>query len=105
MSLALEISDQAKNDLARQYAWYLKHADEEIAERYLNAFYASILRLADHPGLGRIRKFQAEELADLRSFPMEGSFGVHLVFYRDLGSVLSIERVMHGARDIPRRLL
>jgi toxin ParE1/3/4 len=33
-----------------------------------------------------------------------GRFGVHLIFYRS-GKVLSIEREMHGARDLPRRLL
>jgi plasmid stabilization system protein ParE len=28
-----------------------------------------------------------------------------LIFYRNNGDALSIERVMHGARDLPRRLL
>jgi plasmid stabilization system protein ParE len=32
-------------------------------------------------------------------------FAAHLVFYRLLGEQLSIERVMHGARDLPRRLM
>jgi plasmid stabilization system protein ParE len=105
MSLELEISDRAQNDLAKQYSWYVKHATADVAERYLSAFYASALRLASHPGLGRTRKFQASELSGIRSFPMEGSFGVHLIFYRADVMILSIERIMHGARDIPRRLL
>jgi toxin ParE1/3/4 len=105
MSLELQISDRARNDLAGQYSWYLEQANAEIAERYLDAFYASVLLLAAHPGLGRARKFRDAVLSGIRSFPMEGSFGVHLIFYRADALVLSIERVMHGARDLPRRLL
>ena len=105
MSLGIEISDRAQSDLAGQYSWYLEQAGVEIAERYLSAFYASVLRLAAHPGLGRVRKFRNAELSGIRSFPIEGSFGVHLIFYRADGLVLSVERVMHGARDLPRRLL
>lgn len=37
--------------------------------------------------------------------PIGGAFGVHLVFYRCAEKELSIERVMHGARDIPHRIL
>ena len=32
------------------------------------------------------------------------TFDRHLLFYWD-GSILRIERVMHGARDLPSRLL
>ena len=37
--------------------------------------------------------------------PSAGAFGIHLIFYRCAEKELSIERVMHGARDIPRRIL
>jgi toxin ParE1/3/4 len=76
-----------------------------VAERFLDAFHATVGRLAKHPQLGRPRHFRAPELAGIRSLPVGGSFGVHLVFYRAGRPELSIERVMHGARDLPRRLL
>ena len=32
-------------------------------------------------------------------------FDAHLIFYRCSETSISIERVMHGARDLPQRLL
>jgi len=43
--------------------------------------------LARHPELGRVRKFRAEA-----------------TFYRATETELFVERVMHGTRDLPRRL-
>jgi plasmid stabilization system protein ParE len=80
-------------------------AGEDVAERYLNAFHTTVLRLASNPGLGPEQRFREPELAGIRSFRMEGSFGVHLIFYRADNEKLSIERVLHGSRDLPRRLL
>jgi toxin ParE1/3/4 len=62
-------------------------------------------KLARQPELGRVRKFRARDLAGIRSFPVSGRFGVLLICYRSGGGVLSIERMIHGARDLPRRLL
>ena len=100
MSLELQISDRAQDDVVRQYSWYAIHANEEIAERYLRAFYASASSLAAHPGLGQRQRFLDPELQYLRSFRLDDSFNVHLIFYRADDSKLS-----HGARDLPRRLL
>lgn len=60
--------------------------------------------LASQPGLGIRRHFAAPELARIRSIQVRKPFDQHLVFYWD-GDTLRIERVMHGARDLPRRLL
>lgn len=105
MSLRPSTSGRAEEDLTHQYRWYLDHAGVHVAERFLLAFDTTVARLAATPQLGRRRKFRARELAGIRSFPVSGRFGVHLVFYRLAGEVLSVERVMHGARDLPRRLL
>jgi toxin ParE1/3/4 len=105
MSLRASISGRAEADLKHQYRWYVENAGVEVAERFLTGFDATVGKLARHSGLGRIRKFRAPELAGLRSFPVGGHFGVHIVFYRSSAGVLSIERVMHGGRDLPRRLL
>lgn len=105
MSLRPSTSGRAEADLTHQYRWYLDNAGAEVAERFLAAFDVTVARLAARPELGRRRKFRAPELEGIRSFPVSGRFGVHLVFYRIAGDVLSVERVMHGARDLPRRLL
>jgi toxin ParE1/3/4 len=105
MSIRVSTSGRAEADLTHQYRWYIDNASGEVAERFLAAFDATVGRLAEQPGLGRSRRFRAPELAGIRSFPVGGRFGVHLIFYRITGQTLDIERVMHGARDLPRRLL
>lgn len=35
---------------------------------------------------------------------VEPPFQMHLVFYRADEAIISVERVIHGARDLPRRL-
>lgn len=87
-----------------QYQWYLMRAGFDIAERYLQAVDEAVHALAAQPGLGMPRHFQSQELQDIRSAPACGAFDKHLIFYRAT-ETLSIERVMHGVRDLPRRLL
>jgi toxin ParE1/3/4 len=104
MSLPIVIAQRAEQDMALQYGWYLENADAEIAERYLHAVDQTFHRLAINPALGLRRHFQSPELAGIRSFPAVRPFDKHLVVYQ-AGDQLSIERVMHGARDLPQRLL
>jgi toxin ParE1/3/4 len=104
MSLPVVISERAERDMALQYQWYLEHAGADIAERYLLSVDVSIRELSVQPDLGIRRHFQSAELQDIRSTQAHGSFDKHLIFYRATDT-LSIERIMHGARDLPRRLL
>ena len=99
------ISGRAEADLTHQYRWYLDNAGEPVAERFLAAFDATVERLAQIPELGRRRRFRDPELGGLRSLAVRGRFGAHLIFYRGSEAGISIERVMHGARDLPQRLL
>ena len=105
MSLRLDVSAIAMEDIALQMAWYLRHADESIAARYEKALRASFQRIAAAPSLGRVRRFSHVELAGLRSFVVERPFDRFVFFYRADDSSVIIERVMHGMRDLPRRLL
>ena len=105
MRVRVSVSERAEADLTHQYHWYPDNAGGEVAERFLEAVDSTVARLAKHPRLGRPRRFRAPELAGIRSLPVGASFGVHLVFYRVSLRELSIERVMHAARDLPRRLL
>lgn len=104
MSLEVSIALRAEQDMTLQYRWYLENADADVAERYLEAVHQTIHRIAEWPGLGRRRHFRAPELAHIRSIQVEKPFDCHLIFYLE-NDALHIERVMHGARDLPRRLL
>jgi len=104
MSLPVFIAQRAEQDIALQHRWYLENANAEVAERYLMAVDQTILRLAAYPELGLRRHFQSTELAGIRSFQAARPFDKHLIFYQ-AGDQLSIERIMHGSRDLPHRLL
>ena len=104
MSVALHRSEYFNLDFELQYRWYLREAGEEIAERYFAAVIAALHRLARNPGLGRERKFRSEALKGLHSQQVSRPFGRHLIFYRYTDTDLFAERVMHGMRDLPRRL-
>ncbi len=105
MSFKPVVSRRAEIDLARQYRWYLDNAGGEVAERYLAAFDASMAEVATHPALGKACRFRSPELAGMRWRSVAGTFSAHLFFYRIVDGEVSIERVMHGARDLPRRLM
>jgi toxin ParE1/3/4 len=102
MSAEVSIAQRAEQDLTLQYRWYLENAD--VAERYLLAAHQTILRIAERPDLGTLRRFRALELIHVRSIQARRPFDRHLIFYT-AGNPLRIERVMHGARDLPNRLL
>ena len=105
MNLTLHRSDDFNRDFDLQYRWYLEQAGEAVAERYLQALLSTLRLLAAQPGLGRLRKFRHPALRGMRSFRLASPFEVHLIFYRHHGDELFAERLMHGARDLPRRLV
>jgi toxin ParE1/3/4 len=79
--------------------------DADVAGRYEVALRVTFDRIARNPSSGRHRHFPHEELAGLRSIAAERPFNRFLVFYRSDEKVLTVERVIHGMRDLPRRLL
>jgi plasmid stabilization system protein ParE len=66
---------------------------------------ATLESLTQTPGLGRQRFKDWPELADIRSFRVKSPFNRLLIFYRYDSQALYAERLSHGARDLPRRLL
>jgi plasmid stabilization system protein ParE len=103
--LSSRYSEDTIRDLDLQYEWYAENAGEDVAERYLAAMEKTRLSLCQQPDLGRICHFRSFKLANLRCIRMEGAFGKHLIFYRLLDGSLYVFRVLHGMRDLPRRLL
>ena len=105
MSLALQETETFEGDVARQFAWYLDEAGEELAWRFKLSVDATLFKLARQPDLGRRRHFQNPILRDLRSFRVERPFNRLLIFYRIHEQALIAWRLMHGSRDLPRRLV
>ncbi len=105
MTLALQKGEVFKRDFEWQAGWYLRRAGDEIAQGYLDCLNESLRLLVVHPGLGFARRYRHPELRGLRSFPVNRPFQPHLIFYRHDSTTLFAVRVIHGARDLPRRLL
>lgn len=103
--LSSRYSDETIQDLSLQYECYAENAGEDIAERYLGAMEQTRLTLCKKADLGRICHFRSPKLANLRSFPMQGAYGKHLVFYKITDDTLFVFRVLHAARNLPQRLL
>ena len=75
-----------------------------MAERYGVTVVQTLLRLAQDPFAGRPRRFRNPQLNGIRSITVARPFNSHLVFYRVQGEIVVVVRVLHGARDLPRRL-
>lgn len=104
MSLAVQKAPAFVVDFEGQYAWYARVAGWDVADRYLAAVDNTLRLLATYPAIGRVRHFKLVRLKGIRAFPVASPFDRHLIFYRFDADVLYAERVIHGARDLPRRL-
>jgi toxin ParE1/3/4 len=89
----------AIEDLADQTAWYIVHASQAVADRFVEAVERALQALLDTPGIGAPRPRANPALRDLRMHPVRG-FESHLIFYRPLTDGIELIRVLHGARDI-----
>lgn len=105
MSLIITQSDYFWADLQRQVDWYRDYTGSEIATAYVDSVEATLHQLAKTPGIGRLRFWDWPELAGIRSWRVQRPHQRHLIFYRFDEKTLFAERVIHGARDLPRRLL
>ena len=105
MTLAIQRSFFFTEDFRLHAEWYAIHAGDEVAYRWFAAVEALLLMLAAQPEAGRVRQFRHRELAGLRSFRVNPPFDKYVIFYRLNENTLCAERIVHGARDLPRRLL
>ena len=104
MPLTLQQSDYFLADVEIQFRWYLQHADVAVARRYRKAVQATMAKLQNQPEAGRLRFKNDPELKGMRCCLMVKPFAKQLLFYRIEGESLVLERTIHGARDLPRRL-
>ena len=88
----LSVSKDAESDLIE--IWYYIARDSLFsADRLNKLLYEKFRALAANPGLGRSRP---ELGLQVRSFPI----GRYVIYYRPIGSLFVILRVIHGARDV-----
>jgi len=66
--MSVRKSDDFIADVERQYRWYLKNANEDVADRYLTAVEATCRLLGQHPQLGPRGGFDHARLRDWRFF-------------------------------------
>jgi toxin ParE1/3/4 len=105
MKLLLEVSEEFESDFDLQYQWYLREAGEEVAERFFRSVADTLPLLATHPEIGSRHKFKHPQLQNLRSFRVKRPFQKILIFYKVEQNILQAWRLMHGFRDLPRRLI
>ena len=105
MSLKVERGPLFVADFENRFGWYVDRAGAATAWRFKEALDASLNKLSNWPELGRLRNFSHAKLFELRSCPLQRPFQKVLIFYRIEGDVLFAFRLMHSARDLPRRLI
>ena len=104
MKLRLEQTSNFREDFALQALWYVREVGPDVARRYEEAVNATLELLSREPLLGRVRRFRHPKLQGLRSFVVQRPFNTLIVFYRTSGDTLQVWRLMHGGRDLPKRL-
>ena len=67
--------------------------------RFFDAVDDAVKKLAEMPGMGRLRDFENPKFSDVRSWPIKG-FENYLIFYGPTPRGIEVVRVLHGARDI-----
>jgi toxin ParE1/3/4 len=79
-------------------ATYIARDNMNVSDNFL-AVEEIFKQLAQTPKMGKVRKFDNPNLADVRQQPIKG-FKNYLVFYMTKDSDVEILRVLHGRRDI-----
>jgi len=97
------IRPSAKDDITRQFRYYLLHDAVDAAARFLDAVDESIEALRRMPNLGAPKPLKNPLLAGLRAWPVKG-FEDLSIYYLVQEDVLRVVQVLHGRRDIERLL-
>jgi len=104
MSRAIQKAQDFTADFESVFGWYVDQAGVDLAWRFQLALDKTLMQLSIRPDLGRPRHFRHLKLRGLRSFQVEHPFEKLLIFYRANDEALDAVRLMHGARNLPRRL-
>jgi toxin ParE1/3/4 len=105
MSLLIIRGEHFLADIDHRVRYYLREANPAVAWKFEAALDATLLRISENPALGRVRHFRNPLLHDLRSICVNKPFERILLFYKFDSTTLQSVRLIHGARNLPRRLL
>jgi toxin ParE1/3/4 len=97
------IRQAAKDDIIRQFRYYLLEDAFEAATRFLDAVDESIAAICQMPHIGAPKLLKNPILSGLRSWAVRG-FEDILIFYVVQPDALRVVRILHGRRDITRIL-
>lgn len=98
-------ADEFKADFVKYFGWYVREAEEAVAWRFQAAMEEALHRLAQLPDLGSRFHSRDHLLSEVRAYRVEPPFQKILIFYRVESQTLQAWRLMHGSRDLARRLL
>jgi plasmid stabilization system protein ParE len=104
MSLRIYYAPWFDADNQFRVAWYAEKGGEELAERFVTAVERTVKKLTENPNWGRRRYPREPLLAGIYAVSIVRPFQKHLLYYRFNEDTLFLERLIHGARDLPRRL-
>ena len=93
------IQRSARDDILRQYRYFLDVDQAGLADRFIAAVNDTIDKIPINPHAGSPRYFENPALVGLRGRRVEG-FGEFRVYYLIREDVLTIIRVLHNRRDL-----
>ena len=93
----------AKDDILRQFRYYLLEDALDAATRFLDAVDQSIEAICDMPHIGAPKLLKNPILSGLRFWAVK-DFEAMLIFYIVQPEALRVVRVLHGKRDIKKIL-
>jgi toxin ParE1/3/4 len=105
VSLPIRRSDEAQRDVELQAEYYAQERDLQLALDFTHAVESAATALGSTPSLGPICQLKHAELGRLRKWRVDPPFDRHLIFYRVEADAVVVVRIIHGMRDLPRRLL
>ena len=100
--MTVQRSERFDTDVERQFRWYLLETQLDpgdamaIATRFADAVDEAIDVLRRNPAVGRRRFATYPELAGTRSWRVRKPFDRFVIFYRVVGNLISIERLLEG---------
>ena len=89
---AWRLAQRADDDILAVYLQGYEMFGERQADRYHDELHALFQKLADHPGMARVR---SEIAPPVRAF----SFKAHVVIYEDAPDGIVVLSVRHGHED------
>ncbi|WP_426035938.1 type II toxin-antitoxin system RelE/ParE family toxin [Cypionkella sp. TWP1-2-1b2] len=96
---AIIVSPVAEGDLATITDFYLAEAGIEIASAFLTAWDRCMEHLSGFPASRSLRLAEKLAIGGLRVWPIKGFPQLALYLETPLG--ITIQRVLHSARDLP----